>query len=152
MLNSFLVGGITFGFSGMLLILRKEGTYSESCACGSFCAKEKENLAFISTFGFAVAIGSRLFIGLFLDSQGPKTTALVCSTVSLAGAILLAVTPNENLSDTCFPDWMLLSLGGSGLHLSGFHFTNLFKGDGKKAASAGISAAFGASSAVFPIM
>jgi len=38
------------------------------------------------------------------------------------------------------------------LHLTGFHFTNLFHGDNKKIASASISAAFGASSAIFPIM
>ena len=152
MLNSFLVGGITFGFSGMLLILRKEGTYAESCACGSFCSKEKEQLAFISTIGFAIAIGSRLFIGLFLDSQGPKCTALMCSFVSFSGVLLLAVNPMDNLRDIFMPAWVLLSLGGSGLHLSGFHFTNLFKRDGKETASAAISAAFGASSAVFPIM
>jgi hypothetical protein len=36
MMNSFLVGGLTFGFSGMVLMLRKEGVYAESCACGSF--------------------------------------------------------------------------------------------------------------------
>jgi hypothetical protein len=36
MMNSFLVGGVTFGYSGMVLILRKEGIYSESCSCGSF--------------------------------------------------------------------------------------------------------------------
>ena len=36
MMNSFLVGGVTFGYSGMVLILRKEGVYSESCSCGSF--------------------------------------------------------------------------------------------------------------------
>ena len=36
MLNSFLVGGFPFGFLGVLLILRKEETYTESCDCGSF--------------------------------------------------------------------------------------------------------------------
>ncbi len=36
MMNSFLVGGVTFGYSGMVLILRKEGVYSDSCSCGSF--------------------------------------------------------------------------------------------------------------------
>jgi len=36
MLNSFLVGGLTFGYSGMVLMLRKEGVYAESCGCGSF--------------------------------------------------------------------------------------------------------------------
>lgn len=37
------------------------------------------------------------------------------------------------------------------MHIAGFHMTNLFSGDGKKVASAAISAAFGASSAVFPL-
>lgn len=36
MMNSFFLGGLTFGYSGMALILRKEGAYAESCACGSF--------------------------------------------------------------------------------------------------------------------
>ena len=34
--NSFFVGGLTFGYSGMALILRKEGLYAGGCACGSF--------------------------------------------------------------------------------------------------------------------
>ena len=152
MLNSFLVGGITFGFSGLVLILRQEGTFSESCGCGSFCSREKEQLAFISTIGFAVAIGSRLFIGLFLDSQGPKSTAIICSGISLSGTLLLASTPKDELAIRILPAWILLCFGGSGLHLSGFHFTNLFRGEDKKAASAAISAAFGASSMIFPVM
>jgi len=152
MLNSFLVGGVTFGFSGMLLILRKEGTYAKSCNCGSFCAQEKEHLALISTIGFAVAIGSRICVGMFLDARGPKATATICCTSCLSGFIVLASTKKENLSDTFMPAWILLSLGGSGLHISGFHFTNLFKNDAKKIASAAISAAYGASSAVFPMM
>ena len=36
MMNSFFVGGLTFGFSGMLLMLRKEGVYANNCSCGSF--------------------------------------------------------------------------------------------------------------------
>lgn len=69
-MNSFLVGGVTFGYSGMSLMLREEGTYADQCACGSFCSAEKEALALVSTVGFFVAIGSRLFIGLILDVHG----------------------------------------------------------------------------------
>ena len=36
MLSSFLVGVLTFVYSGMVLMLRKEGAYAEQCACGSF--------------------------------------------------------------------------------------------------------------------
>lgn len=77
MLNSFLVGGVTFGFSGMSLMLRQEGAYASQCACGSFCASEKEQLAVVSTVGFVVAIGSRLFVGLLLDSKGALFIALL---------------------------------------------------------------------------
>ena len=152
MLNSFLVGGVTFGYSGMLLMLRKEGVFAEYCSCGSFCAKEKEQLAFISTMGFFVAIGSRLFVGFFLDLQGPKATSTLCSLICLSGFGLLALLPEQSLKNTFVCAWVLLSLGGSGLHITGFHFTNLFKAEDKKTASAAISAAFGAPSSIFPIM
>jgi len=152
MLNSFLVGGLTFGYSGMVLMLRKEGVYADYCSCGSFCAKQKEQLALISSIGFSAAVGSRLFIGLFMDIQGPKLTAIICSSICLSGFSILAFVSQDHLTSTFLPAWILLSVGGSGLHLTGFHFTNLFPGDRKKKASAFISAAFGASSAVFPIM
>ena len=115
-------------------------------------AKQKEQLALISTTGFAAAIGSRLFIGLYLDVQGPKSTAIICGIICLVGFSLLASANEEELTSIFLPAWILLSLGGSGMHITGFHFTNLFVGDGKKKASTGISASFGASSAIFPIM
>lgn len=77
-------------------------------------------------------------------------TAILSSFLCILGFVILA--SSEDLTDTFIAAWVLLSIGGSGLHLSGFHFTNLFKGDGKKKASTGISAAFGASSAIFPLM
>ncbi len=150
MMNSFLVGGVTFGFPGMALMLRKEGCYAGSCSCGSFCAAEKEQLALVSTIGFFITIGSRLFLGLLMDAQGPKVTAILSGTISLAGTILLAV--GKDLQQVFIYSWCLLSLGGAGMHIVGFHVTNLFPGTGKKTASASISAAFGASSAIFPIM
>ncbi len=90
-------------------------------------AGQKEQLALISTIGFAAAIGSRLFIGLFLDRQGPKTTSVLCCLICLAGFLLLATSAENKLSGVFLPAWVLLSLGGSGLHITGFHFTNLFK-------------------------
>ncbi|GFH44718.1 hypothetical protein CTEN210_01192 [Chaetoceros tenuissimus] len=151
-LNSFLVGGVTFGYSGMVLILRKEGIYADNCACGSFCAKQKEALALVSTVGFASAIGCRLFVGLFMDHYGPKLTSVICCSICFSGFLLLAITNSSELEDIFMTAFILISIGGSGLHICGFHLTNLFKGDGKKRASAGISAAFGASSIVFPVM
>ena len=36
MINSFLIGGLTFGYSGMVLILREEGVFAGNCAVSSF--------------------------------------------------------------------------------------------------------------------
>ena len=109
-------------------------------------------MALVSTVGFATTIGSRVFVGLFMDMQGPKTTAIICSILCLSAFSLLASVSDESFASVFLPAWILLSVGGSGLHITGFHLTNLFLGDGKKKASVGISAAFGASSAIFPIM
>ncbi len=90
-------------------------------------AGQKEQLALISTVGFAAAMGSRLFVGLFMDRQGPKTTSVLCCFICLVGSLLLAISDEDKLSDIFLPAWVLLSFGGSGLHITGFHFTNLFK-------------------------
>ena len=87
-----------------------------------------------------------------MDKQGPKTTAIICSAICFLAFLLLGVPEEEQLSTYFLPAWILLSIGGSGLHLTGFHFTNLFRSDGKKLASVAISTAFGASSGIFPIM
>ena len=151
MLNSFLVGGLTFGFSGMSLMLRKEGIFAGQCGCGSFCSAEKQALALVSTVGFAVAIGSRLSIGLFLDVNGPKLTSVLCTTISFVGFLLLGLSSSEQLKSSFIWAWSLIALGGSGLHIVGFHMTNNYNGQSKQVASVCISAAFGASAAVFPI-
>ena len=88
-----------------------------------------------------------------MDKQGPKATAILCCLTCFTALILLIIPSSlEELETYFLPAWILLSIGGSGLHLTGFHFTNLFRSDGKKIASVAISAAFGASSAIFPLM
>lgn len=87
-----------------------------------------------------------------MDKQGPKLTAIICNTLCIIAFLLLAIPDEEELDTYFLPAWILLSVGGSGLHITGFHFTNLFVSDGKKLASVAISAAFGASSAVFSLM
>ena len=93
---------------------------------------QKEQLALISTFGFAAAIGSRLFIGLFMDRQGPKMTSVMCSLICLAGFLMIASSDENEIGAIFLPAWILLSLGGSGLHITGFHFTNLFEVRGNR--------------------
>ena len=90
-------------------------------------AKQKEQLALISTTGFAAAIGSHLFIGLYLDVQVPKSTAIICGIICLVGFSLLASANEEELTSIFLPAWILLSLGGSGMHFYMISFLKYFR-------------------------
>ena len=124
--NSCLLGGVVFGFPGLVLILRQEGVYAENCSCGQFCSGQREQMAMLSTLGFASAIGSRLFAGLVLDKFGPKITSVLAGLLSTVGFLLLATTENTaQLSQFIQPAWIILALGGAAIHLTSFHTTNL---------------------------
>mmetsp|Transcript_60775 Transcript_60775/g.100949 ORF Transcript_60775/g.100949 Transcript_60775/m.100949 type:complete len:1477 (-) Transcript_60775:181-4611(-) len=148
--NSVLLGGLTFGFPSLALILRKERVFSESCACGIFCSGQQERLSILSTFGFVAAIGSRLFIGNLLDRTGPRLVSSLCCVSCFAAFIAFAVVDDMERAVTAC--WIILAGAGSGLHLTGFHTTNLFEGKRRKAASAALSAGFGASSLILPVL
>lgn len=152
--NSTLLGGVVFGFPGLVLILRREGVFAEVCSCGVFCAGQQEKLSIISTIGFASAISSRLFAGIFLDHFGPKLTALCSGIVSSAGLIYLAMAEDvSQITSRITGGWILLAVGGSAMHLTSFHVTNLrcTKAD-KRKSSLHVSAGFGAGSLVLPIL
>jgi MFS family permease len=108
----------------------------------------------ISTLGFACAIGSRLFAGLFLDKFGPKITSVLAGLFSSVGFILLATAEDtERLSQVIQPAWIILALGGAAIHLTSFHTTNLQTNKALKGqASVYISAGFGAGSLVLPLL
>ena len=153
-INSCLLGGVVFGFPGLVLILRQEGVFAEVCSCGTFCSGQQEQFAMLSTFGFSVGIGSRLFGGLFLDKFGPKITSTLSGLLSAAAFLVLATAENtERLSQVIQPAWIILALGGATMHLTSFHTTNLQHDKASKGqASVYISAGFGAGSLVLPIL
>jgi len=152
--NSCLLGGVVFGFPGMVLILRREGIFGEVCSCGVFCAGQQEQLSIISTMGFAAAIGSRLFSGIFLDKFGPKITAVLSGLLSTIGLLLLATAKDvAALTDRITEAWIILAVGGSSMHLTSFHVTNLRSNPAsKRKASLYVSAGFGAGSLVLPVL
>lgn len=152
--NSCLLGGVVFGFPGLVLILRKEGIYAEVCSCGVFCAGQQEQISIISTIGFGCAIMSRLFAGIFLDKFGPKITGVCSGLTSMAGLILIATAADVTvLTERITPAWIILAVGGSSMHLTSFHITNLQPNLAeKRKASLCISAGFGAGSLVLPVL
>lgn len=153
-INSCLLGGVVFGFPALVLILRQVGVFAEVCSCGTFCSGQQEQFAMLSSLGFAVGIGSRLFGGLFLDKFGPKVTSTFSGLLSSAAFLVLATARNsERLSQVIKPAWIILALGGAAMHLTSFHTSNLQQDKARKGqASVYISAGFGAGSLVLPIL
>ena len=153
-INSCILGGVVFGFPALVLILRQEGVYAEVCSCGHFCSGQREQIAMLSTIGFASAIGSRLFFGVFLDKFGPKITSTLAGLSSTTGFLLLATAKDsDGLSRVIQPAWIILALGGAAIHLTSFHTTNLQLDKAHKGqASVYISAGFGAGSIILPIL
>lgn len=153
-LNSCLLGGVVFGYPGLVLILRQEGVYAENCSCGTFCSGQQEQFAMLSTIGFAVGIGSRLFGGIFLDKFGPKITSTLAGLLCFSAFLLLATAQDsEQLSQVVQTAWVVLALGGATIHLTSFHTTNLQRDKASKGqASVYISAGFGGGSLVLPVL
>ena len=116
--------------------------------------RQQEKMALLSTIGFASAIGSRLFAGLFLDRFGPKITSFLSGILSITGLLLMATARDiQQLSDIITPAWVVLATGGSAMHLTSFHVTNLqIDKDKKKQASVYITAGFGGGSLILPIL
>jgi len=153
--NSFLLGGVVFGYSSAVLMFRQAGLFSEGCACGKYCVLQKERFALVSTLGFASNIGFRLLWGKTLDYSGPKVTALATGVTSTIGLVLMTLAAGGGGSNSSgallLPGWCLLACGGGGMHVSGFHVSNLY-GARKKEASSMLSAAFGGGSILFPLL
>ncbi len=152
--NSTMLGGIVFGFPGLVLILRREGIFADVCSCGVFCAGQQEKLSMISTMGFGAAIGSRLFAGIFLDRFGPKITSVCSGVLSTVGLLLIATAKDSSeLTNRITGSWIVLAVGGSAMHLTSFHITNLQASVvEKRKASLYVSAGFGAGSLILPIL
>ena len=76
----------------------------------------------------------------------PKVTALATGITSTIGLVLMTLAAGGGGSNSSgallLPGWCLLACGGGGMHVSGFHVSNLY-GARKKEASSMLSAAFG---------
>jgi MFS family permease len=92
----------------------------------------------------------RIFFGFVLDRFGPKVAAGFTNLLCVIGLGLFITDSPDVLQDRIMAAWVLLSAGGGGLHVSGFHAKNVYPTKELRGVkSAGISAAFGASSLVF---
>ena len=93
-LSSLLYSGTVFGWAPILLILKKEGLFSELCngeaSEDGWCDAQKERLGLIFTFAAVIYSASGIFVGAFLDAAGPIWGVIAACLTSVIGFYLFA--------------------------------------------------------------
>lgn len=129
-LTNLLAGGFVFGFSSLLVILRRSNvgislcnnTYDRSLANTTITTCTNQELSFARIFlaGNIAAIGATLPIGILMDSYGPKATAVFSFLCMITGSIIFASTESYALA------FGFMGFAAPGCIMSTFHTTNLF--------------------------
>ena len=104
------MGGPILGFASLRQLLVQDGTYEEYCTLDEATVCEERELALQMIFicGYAAAIGARLplghfidfvptltvtfLLGMFLDSCGPRASAVTGALLAASGAGLMAAS------------------------------------------------------------
>ena len=154
--QSFLCTGILYGWPGLVLILKKEGLYAERCEirpnAGETCQAQQQALNTLFTVAQGCLTGAMVINGAVLDRLGPRLVSIY-GTVLVVAALLVfgfVVELTAGAVDVALPALSVLGLGGSAVHLSWFHVSNLFPKRKQTAASI-VVAGFVGSGMVFPI-
>lgn len=115
MMLTFMCSGVIYGWTGMLLILRKEGVYQQYSE-----GEQEEKFDLIMTIASFFTAGSGLFIGVFLDAFGPRITALCSGVVTIAGCFVFGFQWNLTVG------YAMFAVGGMGILISSFRAAYLF--------------------------
>jgi MFS family permease len=108
----FLFSGVVFGFAPLMLLLAREGVYSE--LCGSLetpCAAQEArlNLCFVLA---TVALNLASFpLGIFLDRFGQRSSLAASAVLSVGGSLGLAFSDSVRL-DLFIPSLVAVAVGG----------------------------------------
>jgi LAT3 family solute carrier family 43 protein 3 len=97
-LSSLFYSGTVFGWAPMLLVLQREGLFSELCdesspspsEGGGWCDAQKEQLGLIFTWAAVVYSASGIVVGAFLDAAGPAWGVVAACATSVVGSYLFA--------------------------------------------------------------
>lgn len=117
----------------------------------SSCAARNNYLTSIYTVGVSANIASYVIWGTILDSIGPRITS--CSSLALAAiGQLLAAISNDTSRNFYHTAFVLIGVGGIGVHLATFHLANTAPIRHIGLASAIFPCLFNVSAIVFPFM
>ena len=136
---TFLCSGVIYGWTGMLLVLRKEGVYAQYPE-----GEQEEKFDLIITIASFFTAGSGLFIGIFLDAFGPRITAACAGAVTIAGCFVFGYQINLTVG------YALFAVGGMGILISSFRAAYLFPGN-QSLVIGSISCLFDSSTVIFVI-
>lgn len=166
--QSFVASGIIYGWPGLVLILKADGMYAPLCAppaaagdsnhtgsqtSAGGCAAQTAALTDLFNVAQATVTGAMVVNGSLLDRFGPRRVSSLGSSLCALGALLFALLPPpqpEDLVDMSYVAFCIMAVGGSGVHLSWFHVSNLYP-ESRQTISSIIIAGFVGSGAVFPV-
>jgi len=149
-LISLLTSGLIFGWPPLLLLLNKDGVYSELCADpNAECPEREGRLTAIYTAGsscFALTVWP---MGAVMDYMGPRFSATLGSGLMLAATLLISISDSQGF-DAFLLGFILMSIGGPAIVFSFFHMGSLFPRN-KGTIMALFNVMLDASSLVFPL-
>jgi MFS family permease len=165
--QSFVASGILYGWPGLVLILKADGMYAPLCdhpakidsnhtdsqTSADGCAAQTAALTDLFNVAQATVTGAMIVNGSLLDRFGPRRVSSLGSSFCALGALLFALLPPprpEDVVDMSYVAFCIMAFGGSGVHLSWFHVSNLYP-ERRQTISSIIIAGFVGSGAVFPV-
>jgi MFS family permease len=150
LLSCLFFSGIIFGYAPLLLLLEKEGVYSELCKDGHVPCEEQED-KFSLCFVLATFVLSfmSLPVGVFLDRFGPQKTLSVATVLTVSGCVGMAFADSKKF-DVFLPSFMGLAGGGVMCLLAAFPSSFLLP-QYQAGLIAAFSCLFDASSIVFSL-
>jgi len=139
MLLTFLNSGVIYGWTGMRLVLTKEGVYSQYPE-----GEQEEKFDLIMTIASFFTAGSGLFIGLLLDAVGPRYTAFAATMITIGGCFVFGWQLNLTVG------YAMFAVGGMGILISSFRAAYLFPSQ-QSLVIGSISCLFDSSTVIFVV-
>ena len=138
-LQSFMATGILYGWPGLVLILKADGMYAPLCEGSEGfnhtesergCPAQTAALTDLFNVAQATLTGAMVVNGNLLDRFGPRCVSCLGSSLCALGALLFALLPPpqpDDAFDMAYVSLCIMAVGGSGVHLSWFHFPTSFR-------------------------
>jgi MFS family permease len=96
---------------------------------GSSCPEQQTALNALFTIAQGCLTGAMLFNGVLVDKHGPRVASVLGTCLVVCGAVMFGLSDGPDQAggmDMSVISLCIMAVGGSGVHLSWFHLSNLF--------------------------